>query len=483
MRIYAIALAVFAASIQPGTRVLAAEQAAIGPLASSQQIRAAHAATGSVLRLIFAQQDSAGPKRLILTLAVDYIHLSGAPERLIDFKLRRAILIDAGAGKFASGSLYADVAFRLFEAENRRLLRGALSAGGVGQQIEMMDPFWAQSSLGMVTPQDMPAKLETATTADGAQIFTYQQTEVARIALSSQPIAQERKTRFLQALRLITALHPSIIEAIGSSGRIPATLRYTIQRANAKDAVTLTLESAATLQMPFPLTADLASDPLVLAADGTTERAVKDLFPIMVEAVNRRAPGPRTVGDYQRAIGEALGRNATFQALLAEFELLLQHGQAATECATADVSPPCHSMREVAALARGEPRAQALLESLSLERQDPDRAIALRRGISRGDIENGFVIDIFLANSLSAKRDRRGADDPMPLFVSAIRGNPYLKGVYKDLGDHLMRAFQMDLAWLCFYLARQLPGPDASGSLSSVSNLEQKLATDFSSFF
>ena len=54
-----------------------------------------------------------------------------------------------------------------------------------------------------------------------------------------------------------------------------------------------------------------------------------------------------TIADYQAEIGDSVRNGAAFQAVLLEFELLLQHGQASLQCPTAPAIPRCYAMREL----------------------------------------------------------------------------------------------------------------------------------------
>ncbi len=90
------------------------------------------------------------------------------------------------------------------------------------------------------------------------------------------------------------------------------------------------------------------------------------------------------------------------------------------------------------------------------------------------------MVDDFLANDLG----EAGHDtDALPLFANAIRGNPYLAGYYKDMGDVFRRAYSPDLAWLCYDLGRMLPGSADTPVISHVTEQETELAKTYPEFF
>ena len=90
------------------------------------------------------------------------------------------------------------------------------------------------------------------------------------------------------------------------------------------------------------------------------------------------------------------------------------------------------------------------------------------------------MIDDFLANDLSEVGQNAEA---MPLFANAIKGNPYLAGYYKDLGDAIRRTYQPDLAWLCYDLGRLIPGAADAPVISGVTTHEAMLARKYPEFF
>ncbi len=56
---------------------------------------------------------------------------------------------------------------------------------------------------------------------------------------------------------------------------------------------------------------------------------------------------------------------------------------------------------------------------------------------------NPYVLDDFLANDQAATGHGEAA---APLFAATVKGNPYIAGYYKDLGDFLRFSFEPDAA-------------------------------------
>lgn len=416
---------------------------------------------------------------MTVVIADDFLDVTrGARRTVYDFKLRRVIELDLNARRFSSTSLYAGIAFRVFERRNRTALGTALRGATLP---EGMKPFWVESQLGVIDPAQPRPAIQNQRAADGSLTFRFEGADVVRFVPSAEAVPDAERVRFARALRYLTQIHPTILDQILAANIVPATLTYVGVATTAKSSVTLILKSVDRLSVEFPLAADFTSETLRNEPNDALGSALNGIVPLMLQAVaGQYGAGARSVEASHAMIGDALGSGATFQAVLLSFELMLQHGQQAVTCANAPAAPRCYSLREVADVARGDPRAQAYLQALQIESQDQNRAIELRQGIARSGLTQAAALDIMLANGLSQSQKHSEA---LPLFLSAIRANPYVASFYKDLGDHFLRDYRTDLAWICFDLGRMLPGADATGNFRAIDQLEQQLASQNPSSF
>jgi len=200
----------------------------------------------------------------------------------------------------------------------------------------------------------------------------------------------------------------------------------------------------------------------------------------MLNAVaGKEGGGPRTIGQYQVLIGDALQNKAVFQASLWMLEANEQYGPRAFDCPGSG-APACYSMREIYTQSKSDPRVGDLIKSFDVERADPNQAIKLRRGLRRDDVANGYVIDGFIGNTLNQTGH---ANEALPLLISEVRGNPYVGGYYKDLGDLFRESFEPDLAWTCYDLGRSLPSGPNAPVIDSMNSYEAHLAEKLPQFF
>ena len=458
-----------------------------GPQVSAEQLRAArHAAPGPQLRLVFDfHQGNSAPAPLSVLLGTDYIDIAeGGRETLYDFRLRRRLNLDRTTRSFANFSLYGDVAFRRFELGKRQDLAEMFGGGSAEDPLPLaLQPFWVESDVGLAGGAKNPPAIRQDTLPDGAVRFRLGEEEVALFAPAALALPAELRRSFGRFLRYRLPLHPDILRAIETDGRIPQRLVLVGVDNGERRPTGLVLRSATRFSGgDYPLPADFAGRPLAGQASDGEAMSLRGLLPVMLDAAEERRGKPRPLGDYQRAIDQALNRGRGFAAALLLAEAALQYGIAAADCSQgAGWGAPCHGAEELGRRLAGDPRAALFYRAQTAEpKDDPAAAAKLWEDLKHDDMPNGYVVDAFLADRLSAAGHR---DAAMGAFARALDGNPYLAGVYKELGDHFLRASRTDLAWLCYDLGRALPGRSAGDPLAQVDALEAEMASSYRDFF
>src|SRR5262249_42300581 len=153
----------------------------------------------------------------------------------------------------------------------------------------------------------------------------------------------------------------------------------------------------------------------------------------------------------------------------------------------------CHPVSVLGDRYRNDLRVGNFNGAFNLSEREPQKAIETWQALPRDGLSNGYVIDVSIANvesqaaSVSRRQNAIAAQamrrDALQRFAAAIRGNPYVRSYYEDLGDDLLRTFRADLAWLCYDLGRALPGPQSDDSQRSAARLEAQLPIDHPDLF
>jgi len=468
--------------------ILALSQAAAAELAGPQLdaagLRAARGAgSGFQLRLVFdLRRGDAAPAPLIVLIGIDYVDIAeGGRETLYDFRLRRRLALDRASRVFANFSLYGDMAFRRFELEKRVMLAQMFAEAAPGEAPPLsLRPFWVESDLGLSSGAKAPA-MQVEKLADGALRFRADGQEAALFAPASQAVPEELRKSFAHFLRARLPLHPTILAAIEGDGRLPQRLVFVTVTDSERRPVGLVLRKAGTMTADYPLPETFEPRQLAGQAEDQEAASLRGLLPLMLDAAaGRRGNGPRSLVDYRRAVDQDLRQRRDFAAAMLLAEMALQYGTRAGDCTVGPGWVPCHGAEELGPRLARDRRAAVLYKARTAEPKEPEAAVKLWESLKREEVPNGYVIDAFLADRLSAAGHRQ---DAMGAFAHALEGNPYLAGVYKELGDHFLRGSRTELAWICYDLGRALPGRDRADPLADVDELEQKLAAAFPDFF
>lgn len=450
----------------------------IGPLASGKSLLAARAQIKEDgIETTVKMTGGEKPDTVTLDIAEDFAvayHVTDG--RIYDFALRRLLVLDDKARTVRNTSLYAYVDFAASETANRRMQRGALKAVKMTGDTTMLDPFWVQSELHVMAPQDGSPIIVRRADKDGSVHFSYDKKDVASYSLSKQVLTKAESATLARYLRYTSALHPTIIDEIAASGRMPSRIAFEQPPMRKLPQAVWVFEKPIAVKSVYPVRDGIKPDAAPSGSDvGST--TVRDLMPVMQAAITGSASGKRTVDDYRKAIDAALHDDKLLQAVLLAFELHEQYAQDTCE----DGAPRyCRSLADVVKTAMNDTRVQVLVKALQNKDSSADDTIAALKGLKRDDVSNPYVVDDFLANDLS----ETGHDtEALPLFANAIKGNPYLAGYYKDLGDLFRRAYSPDLTWLCYDLGRMLPGGTDAPVIGNVTQQEAELAKTYPEFF
>jgi hypothetical protein len=456
-----------------------------GPQLDAAALRAARGAAPQMqLRLDFdLHRGDAAPTPLTALIAADYVDIvEPGRETLYDFRLRRRLNIDRANRAFANFSLYGDVAFRRFELSKRMELGELFVETSHEEEPPLpLQRFWLESDVGLASSAK-PLVIAHETIPDGAVRFRLDGEEVALFAPAPQPVPAELQQSFARFLRLRLPIHPDILAAIALDGRLPQRLVLVGIADGERRPTGLVLRSVELSHEDYPLPARFEPLPLGGETADAETSSLRGLLPAMLDAVSGRSRiAPRPLADYKRAADQALAQKRGFAAMLLMSEAALQYGAAAGDCAAGlGWAARCRRTDEINRALADDPRATLFYKAQTAEPGDPAAAVAAWQGLKRDDVANGYVVDAFLADRLSAARRRQEA---MGAFALALAGNPYLVGVYKELGDHFLRASRTDLAWICYDLGRALPGRAAEDALTLIDALEAKLASTYPAFF
>ncbi|PRC93503.1 hypothetical protein [Solimicrobium silvestre] len=394
---------------------------------------------------------------LDVTLDSGYMSMRSANEiKIFDFKTRRRFTLDDATKTYMDYSIYDTVGFRDLEFQNRENLNKRLAAAKIDvdthRTIDNEHLFAVQSQTQRhVEEKDVGDDLE----------FSIEGRELARWSKAGVKVSAEDSSRFVNFLRYKLGGHPQILKRLAASGVIPNKIVLTFNEFWGTTTCTIVVNSAHQID-------DVAYD---LSAFSRRQAAKSSDKLDQILGQDRGI----TAAKLEHAKNGILTQQASdirdgklLDAMLAVFEFSLTTGQ----------QIPPFTPDQLAKI-RLDSSVQNLTHALGASTKEamPD-AITTLVNLRLNAPNKAYILKIFEANDRLKLGD---SDAAKALFAEVLQTNPYIAGVYKDLGDLFYMRFDTAHAWQCWDIGRQI-APEFT-NLKAVSQYEDLLTTQHSEYF
>ncbi|MFG6432236.1 hypothetical protein [Roseateles sp. LYH14W] len=394
---------------------------------------------------------------LDVTLGDKYMRIESSGTAIVyDFASRKRFVIDSRTNTRVDYSLYDTVGFRAYELRNRNMLGGALSASKVA------DAAMAQvDNEHNLAVQDKPSTPLQVKTEGADEVFYAGPNVMFRRGVRLMSASPAEARMFAQLIRYTFGGHPQILSALAQANSIPQKLSlvtYDVAGTTTHSLVVRNVNSTHVRNVDvsaLPMRPASGSDNPV---DQALDRAAA-LTPDELSSARQRSKD-----ELETALREGRG----LDAFLGIVEWTLMTGEAATPL-NADQQRQIQANDAVR-------RLTVALRAKS--KDDVAKAIVDIADIGQNATAKAHVLRIFEANNRAMLGDRHAAQR---LFVDVLKSNPFIAGVYKDLGDSMFVEYDMPRAWRCWDIGRKMaPG---FANFQAVNQLERSLAAQFPEFF
>ena len=397
-------------------------------------------------------------KSLDVTLADGYILAKSDTESVIyDFKTRRRIAIDTVAKTYVDYSLYDVVGFRAVEAQNRDKLRQALAAAKIS--VALLAKIDTEQSLSLQS--STPEKIDAVEGDDGVR-FTNDGKELAHWSRKGTEVDAADAARFAQLLRYVDGGHPQILDKLSKGKAIPDTMVFNHGQIWGPQTHTIAVTAIRTIKAsPYDLHGYAKRQAGAAAAeqmDDILDKAgVLPMSGLEAAKVANRAQSEKDIKG---------GR--TLEAMLGSIEWNLMTGEQAPPFAPEQQAkvhndPVIQNITRLLAANTKEGLAEAAKALADLRTQAPGKA---------------YVLGIFEANDRLQLGEAPAA---RKLMREALLANPYMAGVYKDLGDAFLLQSDSARAWRCWDAGRRLAPQFVN--FKAVDQFEQSLVAQHPEYF
>jgi tetratricopeptide (TPR) repeat protein len=391
---------------------------------------------------------------LHVTLGTTWFRLDdGSEADIFDFERRRIHRVDASNHLLGDESLYAVLAGREAELSNRGSMDKALQVFKDSGRTSLRV---AEHGLSMRTDAKEPSGIQSSI-ADGEKRYSWNELELLAWSTELLPAKPAERDQFVQLIRYGFGGHPEILADLGCLDGIPKWLRISDPLTEEATRIEVTVGES-TSNSPCPPvpseTAEVDEDPVIAGAIAAVKASTSDSREALVASILAAASAAEVA-------------DRPLEAMLGYLELSVIDGQL----------PPEFLERKDVISANED--VQALVTALgAAEKKDAKAAIkTLTRlqGIAPG---KAHVLSIYKANmaQLLGKSEDAVAD-----FRAALGKNPFLTGVWKDLGDIHFQDFDTLLAWRYYEVARSIVPEHPQ--LAAIGLLEARLAETYPDYF
>jgi hypothetical protein len=485
------AVLAFALLAAPASQA-AAQELLSNPFASAEALRLQRsAAPKATLRLRYEVIGAANvnaekaPGELVIEVAADWagVRASGR-QALYDFRLSR--VLDLSEGTFVSRNLIGDVAFRIYERQNRTFLSGALGAAGLGDKISACD---SDTELGLAIPGSKETSSVSVKRSDMAVALECNGREVGAFVPGRGAAAP---ATLWPVLAHVMTLHPALRAELVKDGRVPKYVKATPMMADVRKEFSWRLISTEKVSVSYPLAAELKN--------GTAALIDKSVAPglggLAAAAVaGREGKGPPTLAAWEAEVSRVAKTDGPAAAVFAAWPALNMFPQLAQSCRSTPLSAICASMGGLAATAQTDAAARALLQIIRAEQtRRPADAVAAMLAARSSPLADHPALAASFALALqgggqSIAQQAKAAglpSDAKPLHVRALQAYPYNPAYWTDFGDYFARRYDFPTAYVLYDVALSLPMPDAQRGnpvLAAKRQFAARIQGDFPAFF
>jgi hypothetical protein len=353
---------------------------------------------------------------------------------LYDFAHDRVYRLQPASRTYVVGSVYEDLAFRVMELQNRKMLASVLAAGEV--KDNPLEPAFNEHALSLL---EDGSRTQIDERHEGTQrVFRWRSHVLFAISDDVAPLPTGDMAGLWRFLRYHIGGHPAIYARLADVRGVPMRIERRIAGADAR-TTTLAL-TGVELRPNAPYTLDGWRP----AADGDAEPQ-RTVAGVPADAAAQRGGFVQSVVAARDA---ATASNRWLDAMLLNFEAMFADGDDARSVAW---------VRGHHAALRADPDAQAVSTAMGTPMNatpgDLEAAVAALDALQAADPAHRHLLDVFAGNLLLAAGRRA---EGIERLLRVLRARPLLAGPWADLGSAYAGGYRVAAAWQCWGAARAI---------------------------
>jgi len=413
----------------------------------------------------------------VLLYPRSFVINDGASSTIYDFDKRQMLVVNQSEQTITPVSLFSIVVFRDLERRNRLGIASIFDAAKIkpnadNPDLQIVRPVDIDMIFGSESnAKDTGAKIEKAT-AGGKTTFK-SGTELANYTVSEVGVPAELQDSYKKFLLYYLQIHPVIKSSLSAEGRIFKSLEVNNNANYASSRNNYTFKNS----IPVP------ENTYVLPQNFKAQAVQVPSLNVVMQKAN--ATQSLSVDGYESKIENSIQSKQYVDAALGLNELLLAHS------GKVELYKPF--LKKNVPVILQDKQAAMLMSAISSKPNSEEmlnNIISFMQTAKPQAREFGYLMDLFMANhirtvygqmrSLNAEQSQKMANT-IPMFISALEGNPRIAGIYVDLGNAYFKDFEMSNAWACWDQAR-LIDPDFP-ALANVKSFQDNALKNFPEFF
>lgn len=403
-------------------------------------------------------------EKLTATLGEDYLAVEQGDSQIIyDFEKREMMIQSAEENLCSTTALYSWPNFLDMELQNRIAIRQILYGGGA-EGINSLEPFSEEADLGITTGGISKYAVKDIQEAQGTKYY-FEDHQVAYVSLREDSIPKDYRQSFEKLLLYSMPMHPLIRrQALKSSKWIAVYEKIPIDVVGSHEKTTYILKGIETTQEAVLL----HRQGCPANANQSTDSHAARLNKIISGVENTSLPLEQDWNEGKQIVDDLVENEDYFEAYLGLFEQHLKYGHNIES-----------KMQQVFPVIGHDPRVVLLIQGMdSSSKEKVAQSIDKLKSIDRTGLSRGYMIDIFLANTLFADGQ---AGEAIDLFIKVLEHDPLFVGAYNDLALIFNSQYDSVSAWQCWDIARKIV-PDHP-MLKGVTEHERYLVREYPEFF
>ncbi|MBD80731.1 MAG: hypothetical protein CL840_17585 [Crocinitomicaceae bacterium] len=325
--------------------------------------------------------------------------------------------------------IYSVIDYRVSEYTNRTYLSDILQAGGVGDALG--DLANLESIFGLEIDKNRIRDSIKLLSSKNVDQYSFKGNVLAKVKYSTSPIPKKYQKAFARYMSYNWQIHPYIRQEIVQKNQIPEWVEFSYSNVGTKTTKLYTLiNSEPTSYIPF----DLSNKKLVY---NKSRDNMNELVNAMSISTLIDPPKKYNSSDYFNEAKKLAKAEQNLSGLLRLFQYLLSTGE-----------QPVDEIRAIASKQKSDNAVSTFIQCLNRpkSKEEAEEKIALLEGLIKLDVKYGFVMNIFAANYIEPIDQSKAID----YFYQVLSKDPYITGVYLDLGKIYASRYQHDDAWKCF---------------------------------